>query len=75
MRNAGYVNVPCAYLKTELDVMTPIQGQETGIAMLQSLGTNVTEFTIKGGHDAFLGQPKLCASYIMEFAAKCVDDL
>ncbi|KAL8786745.1 MAG: hypothetical protein Q9195_008079 [Heterodermia aff. obscurata] len=73
LRNAGYLGVRCAYLKTELDLLTPIQGQRLGIAMARQMGANITEFTIDGGHDAFLGQPERCVHDIMEFGFKCLD--
>ena len=51
--------------------MTPIEGQEMSIAGARQMGVNVTEYTINGGHDAFLGQPQACARNITDFGAKC----
>lgn len=72
LRNAGYLNVPCAYLKTELDLLTPIQGQRLGIAAAREMGTSIMEYTINGGHDAFLGQPEPCAHHIIDFGFMCM---
>ena len=72
LRNAGYLNVPCAYLKTEIDILTPIQGQVLGIAASKHMGANITEYTINGGHDAFLGQPEPCVRDIIGFGDSCL---
>lgn len=73
LRSAGYLNVPCAYLKTELDLLTPVQGQQSGIAMARQMGANITEYTIDGGHDAFLGQPERCVQDMIDFASKSLN--
>ena len=67
------MNVPCAYLKTGLDLLTPIEGQESGIAMARQMGASITEFTVHGGHDAFLSQPEQCVHAMIEFGFKCLD--
>ena len=51
--------------------MTPIHGQEMGIAGARQLRANVTEYTINGGHGAFLGQPQACVRDIIDFGTKC----
>ena len=56
-----------------LDLLTPVQGQQSGITMAQKLEANITEFMIDGGHDAFLGQPKLCVHDMIDFGLKCLD--
>ena len=71
--NAGFLNAPCAFLKTQRDLLTPVQGQEMGVAASRQLGADVREYTINGGHDAFIGQPRLCARDIIDFATKCID--
>lgn len=69
----GIFNVPYAYLKTQLDLLTPIKGQEMGIAASRQLGADITEYTINGGHNAFLLQPQPCVRDIIDFASKSIE--
>jgi hypothetical protein len=71
LKNTGYLNVSCGYIKAEKDRMCPLHTQEMGIAGGRQMGAEITEYMTHGGHDPFLSDPKLCAKYIADFGEKC----
>ena len=71
LKNTEYLNVPCAYMKAEKDLMCPLQNQELIIAGGKQLGADITEYTTHGGHDPFLSDTTLCTKYLLDFGKKC----